>query len=91
MSKPIYSSTECSLSIKGTLCPGRVFVVEPLAPIQDTPGRLGGYSVCDTCQTRYDVTTDEDGGNITVLVTTGRARGLPPEDQEYTDYGTWPI
>ena len=72
------TSANCGLLLGGVACPGQVYVVEMAKDMGD--GRWVGYSVCDTCQAKYEVTMDEDGRRPEVFITTGRARGVP-EDQ----------
>lgn len=74
----------CPLIPKATMeqCDGMVWPV--VYPVQDgeQSGREHGYSVCDTCQSRFDVYVNPDGTNPTVLVTVGRARGFDPNGPE---------
>ena len=66
-------------------CGGRVHPVEPAAPIPDQPDRLYGWAVCDTCQSKFEVWTDPDGHGATMLITAGRARGMPAEQTEWKE------
>lgn len=66
-------------------CGGRVHPVQPLAPMEDNPNRRYGWAVCDTCQSKFELWTDPDGQGGNMLVTAGRARGLPADQLEWKE------